>query len=176
MKTYIALLRGINVGGHKKILMADLRSLFVSLGFTEVRTYIQSGNIVFRTSEKERGLEGKITEAIELKYGFKVLVLVKKASEIAKIVSKCPFSEEKREKSFFVLLGESPSEENIEITAAISYTGEEFHITRNCVYLYCSISYHKAKMSNNFFEKKLKVTATTRNYRTMAKLLEIAIS
>jgi uncharacterized protein (DUF1697 family) len=79
MRTYIALLRGINVGGYKKVLIADLRALFESLGFKDVKTYIQSGNVVFKTIE-ETNLARKIAEAIEAKYDFIVPVLVKNES------------------------------------------------------------------------------------------------
>jgi uncharacterized protein (DUF1697 family) len=175
MNKYIALLRGINVGGHKKVLMADLTSLFESLGFTEVQTYIQSGNVVF-SSKIESNLEGRIAEAIESKYGFFVPVLVKKASEMTKILSNCPFSGEKREKSYFILMKENPTREDIELTMKFSHEDEEFHIRKDCVYIYYRVGAGTAKMGNNFFEKKLKVIATARNYRTMAKLLELTSS
>jgi uncharacterized protein (DUF1697 family) len=129
MRTYIALLRGINVGRYKKVLMADLRALFESLGFKDVKTYIQSGNVVFKTIE-ETNLARKIAEAIEAKYDFIVPVLVKNESE--------------------------------------------FHIEADCVYIYYSEGAGKTKRGNNFFEKTLKVKATARNYRTMAKLLAMA--
>ena len=175
MQTYIAFLRGINVGGHKKILMADLKVLLESLGFTNVQTYIQSGNVVFE-SKIETDLAAKIAKAIETKYGFIVPVLVKKSSELSKILSKCPFFDEKREKSYFILLEESPTKESIELTATFSNMDEEFHIAKDCVYIYYAVGAGKAKMGNNFFEKKLKVIATARNYRTMTKLLTMTKS
>ena len=174
MKTYIALLRGINVGGHKKILMKDLSLLFESLGFENVKTYIQSGNVVFRSKE-EANLASKITEAIEAKYAFFVPVLVKTASELSEIVSKCPFFDEKQEKSYFILLEERPTKEDVKLTATFSNLNEEFYITPNCVFIYYAVGAGKAKMGINFFERKLKVKATARNYRTMAKLIELAI-
>ena len=173
MNTFIALIRGINVGGHKKILMADLKLLFESLGFEQVTTYIQSGNVVF-SSEKKVNLANKIAEAIETKYGFKVPVLVKKASELRKIIEKCPFLDEKLEKSYFILLREKPSEEDMHLTITFSNSAEEFHIEKDCIYISYSEGAGKAKMGNNFFEKKLKVKATARNYRTVAKLLALA--
>ncbi len=173
MKTYVAFIRGINVGGHKKILMANLRLLLEKAGLQNVQTYIQSGNVVFNSKE-DIYLATKIREAIESKYGFKVPVLVKKATELSEILSKCPFIGEKREKSYFILLGESPAKENIELTAAFSNLKEEFHIAENCVYIYYAVGAGKAKMGVNFFERKLKVKATARNYRTMAKLLEMS--
>ena len=175
MQVYIAFLRGINVGGHKKILMADLKALLESLGFKDVETYIQSGNVVFKATE-ENNLANIIAEAIETKYGFIVPVLVKKASELSEILLKCPFSDEKLEKSYFILLKESPTHEDIELTAGFSNPNEEFYIEGDCVYIYYSEGAGKAKMGNNFFEKKLKVKATARNFRTMAKLIAIANS
>ncbi len=188
MYRYIALLRGINVGGHKKILMSNLKSLFESLGFEEVTTYIQSGNVIFscpsakasggKRTEKETDLGNKISKAIESKYGFIVPILVKKASELVEIQSKCPFFDEKLKKSYFILLKEKPLNENIQITieAAKSYPNEELLIEEDCVYIYYSKGAGKAKMGNNFFEKKLKVITTARNYRTIAKLSELASS
>ena len=174
MKTYIAFLRGINVGGHKKILMADLKLLLESIGLQDVQTYIQSGNVVFKSKE-ETNLASKIAKAIETKYGFIVPVLVKKASELSEILSKCPFFNEKREKSYFILLEESPTQENIELIATFSNLNEEFYIAQNCVYIYYAVGAGKAKMGVNFFERKLKVIATARNYRTMVKLIDMAL-
>lgn len=173
MKTYIALLRGINVGGRKKILMADLKVLFESLGFTEVRTYIQSGNVIFSASESDVHALA-ISEAIEKKYEFKVPVLVKTASEVEEILSNCPFSEEKMLKSYFVLLFEAPSEETKKAINPEIFPSEEFIITDACVYLYVSAGMGKAKCTNNFFERKLNVNATARNYRTMVKIISLS--
>ncbi|MEL6811617.1 MAG: DUF1697 domain-containing protein [Bacteroidota bacterium] len=174
METYIALLRGINVSGQKRILMADLRLLFESLGLVDVRTYIQSGNVLFKTSEGN-GLAEKIAKAIEVKYGWKVLILVKTASELVKIVEKCPFSDEKKQKSYFVLLDQPPSEDRIRATQELSHQNEEFQITSNCVYIFYAEGAGKAKWGNNWFERKLKVNATARNYRTLRKLIEMTL-
>ncbi|KAA3625366.1 MAG: DUF1697 domain-containing protein [Flavobacterium sp.] len=174
MYRYIALLRGINVSGQKKILMADLRALCESLGFLNVRTYIQSGNVIF-DSEKEVSSE-IISEAIEKKYAWHVPVLLTTAGEIQAILDGCPFPKEKKEKSYFMILFKPPSTENIEITLSYNFSNEEFEITPRCVYYYCSTGYGRAKMSGNFFERKLQVIVTARNYRTMVKLLDIANS
>ena len=173
MYRYIALLRGINVGGHKKILMADLRTMLESIGLKDVQTYIQSGNVVF-TSSEGKNLSEKISEAIKREYGFEVPVLIKKASEMEQIIKACSFSGEKKEKSYFTLLFEIPSEENIEKTNKLNYPNEEFKITKDCVYFFCATGYGQAKSSGNLFENKLKVVATARNYRTMMKLIALA--
>ncbi|MCW5518625.1 DUF1697 domain-containing protein [Aureitalea sp. L0-47] len=176
MYRYIALLRGINVGGHKKLPMAELRELLSSLGFRDVQTYIQSGNVTFRSSSEASAeeLQDTFQKAILQKYGWQVPVLVKKPTEIEEFLNNCPFPKEKKEKSYFTLLFKPPSTENIETTLSYQYPNEEYHITPQCVYFYCSTGYGRAKLSGNFFENKLKVTVTARNYRTMMKLLELS--
>ena len=148
MKTFIALLRGINVGGHKKILMADLRKLLESAGLTEVRTYIQSGNVIVRSEASAKQCEQFITDAILKKYGWEVTVLVKKPSELKLILDDCPFSEEKKIKSYFTLLSDAPSEEYIKEVQKLSEPNEEFFITENCIYFW-SENYARSRFSNN---------------------------
>ncbi|MEM7086654.1 MAG: DUF1697 domain-containing protein [Bacteroidota bacterium] len=172
MNKYIALLRGINVSGQKKILMVDLKALFESIGFKEVRTYIQSGNVVF-LAEEASNLADAISSAIFKKYGWDVPVLVRTAAEIKDILSNCPFSEEKKEKSYFTLFQQRPTEENIQEIANLSFPGEEFQITPTCLYYFCATGYGRVKMRNNLIERKLKVRATTRNYRTLLKLTQL---
>lgn len=172
MQTHIALLGGINVGGHNKIRMVDLKLLFEELGFADVTTYIQSGNVIFSTGI-ENGLEKLISDAILSHFGFEVPVLVKSISEIETILISCPFSEEKKSNSYFTLLNEAPSRNLMDEVRALNYPNEEFAITENCIYFFSEKGYNEVKCNNNFFEKKLKVAATTRNYRTLSKLLEL---
>lgn len=172
MKTYIALLRGMNVGGHRIIKMTDLKLLFESLGFADVTTYIQSGNVIFSSSEKN-DLAETISEGIKELYGFEVPVLVKGISEVEAILAACPFSEEKKKASFFTLLNRKPSEDLVKEISKLDYPDEEFFITENCVYFFSEKGYNEINCNNNFFEKKLKIAATTRNYRTLAGLLEL---
>jgi len=101
MKTYITLLRGINVSGHKKILMADLRALLEKAGLENIKTYIQSGNVIFTSSEKKEVLSNLISEAILKQYGWEVPVLVFTLTEIKLVLDNCPFLEEKKAILFF---------------------------------------------------------------------------
>ncbi len=172
MNTYIALLRGINVSGQKKIKMVDLKALFESLGFQEVCTYIQSGNVVFVS--EEGNLTSKIQKGILDTYGWEVPVLVKTALEIKGILDNCPFAEEKKAKSYFILLQSPPDILVVEEIQKRSTPEEEFTITPNCVYIHYAVGAGKAKLGNNWFEKKLGVSATSRNYRTLTKVLELA--
>ncbi|AVI51003.1 DUF1697 domain-containing protein [Pukyongia salina] len=172
MYRYIALLRGINVSGQKKILMADLRALFESLGLMNVQTYIQSGNVLFH-SEKEIASE-YLSEAIENQYGWHVPVLLTTARELQTILDRCPFPKEKKEKSYFGLLYDPPSTVAVETTLSYNFPNEEFHITPHCVYLFCAKGAGNAKTGTAFFERHLKVAITFRNFNTMRKLVALA--
>ena len=119
-------------------------------------------------------MELVIHEAIKSHFGFEVPVLVLKSQELKQIFDDCPFSSEKKENSYFMMLYTSANKNLVHEISKLSYPNEEFYITDSCVYFYCSLGYGKAKMNNNFFERKLKVTATARNYKTMVKLLSLS--
>lgn len=177
MQTYIALLRGINVGGQKKIKMVELRSTLEKLELKEVRTYIQSGNIVFASDKTNKNTIAELIHSvIKTDFGFSVPTLVVTAREIEEILDKNPFSEEEAAQLYFVLLKNVPNQDLVEEFNAIKFENEEFHISDRCVYLNCKTAYGKAKLGNNLIERKLKVEATTRNLRTMKKLVEMAKS
>lgn len=178
METYIALIRGINVSGQKKIKMADLKLMLTKLGFKEVITYIQSGNVVFKADTFEKGvLEEKIKKQILKVFGFEVPILIKTRKEIAAIIVENPFKEViETAQIYFVLLQGALDEVLVENLTQEIYKNETFIITDSCIYLNCEKGYGSAKCNNNFFERKLKVIATTRNYKTMNKLLEFATS
>ena len=173
MNTYIAFLRGINVGGHKKILMEDLRNLLESAGFDDVQTYIQSGSVVFKSSANASSCEHLIAESIARKYGWEVPVIIKEPVEVIEILNLCPFSGEKKEKSYFTLLSSSPDEESIRKLLELNNQKVELHIKGSCVYFW-SENYSGSRFNNNFLERRLKVKATARNYRTMLKLIDLS--
>lgn len=179
MQTFISILRGINVSGQKKILMAELKALYESLQFKDVNTYIQSGNVIFKSNEKLSDIEfaTKIEKAIYKEYGFEVPVIIRSKDEIHKIISVNPFLKEKNmeEKRLYVtFLSETPAKENIEIAKGLDFSPDRFFIIGKEVYLCVPNGYGETKLSNNFFEKKLKVNATTRNWNTVQKLLQLA--
>jgi len=175
MNTYMALLRGINVSGQKKVPMELLRQLLNNSGLQNVKTYIQSGNVLFQSSQVDKIILEKIIEdIIKAHFGFLVPVLVKTKIEIENILNNCPFSEEKKVASYFTLLHDVPNNKLVISTAKEIYINEAFIITNDCVYFYSKLGYGNAKCNNNFFERKLKVEATTRNHKTMVKLLSLS--
>ena len=176
MKTYIALLRGINVGGHKKIPMLDLRALLTKGGFENVHTYIQSGNVIFESSEQSvQKIEDIIKMSILDHFGFEVSVLVKTHQNLKRIFDDSPFSEDKKKKSYFMMLDNIPNDDLVKMASEKTYEGEEYYIINNCIYYFCEKGYGQAKFNMDYFERKLNTFATARNYNTMVKLLSLSL-
>ena len=172
---YITILRGINVGGHKKILMADLKALLNQLGLINIATYIQSGNVIFEATEKKDVLEQKITKVIYENYGFDVPVIVIPTNVFEKLAVINPYLNNTAvEKLHVTFLKESPNKEYVKNLESVEITTDKFIIIDQAVFLAIDNKYHKSKLSNNFFEKRLKVTATTRNWKTITKLIELS--
>ena len=179
MITYICILRGINVGGNRMITMDSLRSMMSELSCSNVRTYIQSGNIVFQFGTTDEAiLEQKISEAISVKFGFDVPVMVKNATEWAVILAKNPFLLDKsKDETFFhiTFLATVPTAENIAKIQIGQFQNDDFCILDKAVYLYCPNGYGHSKLTNSFWENKLKTTATTRNWKTCKELVNLII-
>ncbi len=177
MKKYIALLRGINVSGQKKIKMADLRIHLETAGFLNVQTYIQSGNIVLSSTENNPTLIAKkIESVIDKEFGFKVPTLVITPEYLNKVINESPYLKDKnREKSkmYFAFLYSNPTTENIDKLSQHTFEGEEIIIQDTMTYLYYEVGAGRAKLSNNFIESKLKLTSSARNYNTVVKLIEM---
>jgi uncharacterized protein (DUF1697 family) len=178
MKTFISILRGINVSGQRKIQMTDLKALYEALKFTNVITYIQSGNVIFKSkSASDQKLAKRIEDAIYERYNFNVPVIIRTVEEMEHAISVNPFLKQSKidiEKLHITFLAEIPEQENVESIRNIDYSPDKFIILDKEVYLYCPNGYGITKLSNNFFEQKLKIKATTRNWRTVNKLFEMA--
>lgn len=177
MTTYIALLRGINVSGKNIIKMAALKAMFEEMNVTNVSTYIQSGNIIFSTSKRDNEkLSTEITEKIKTTFHLNVPVLVLSIEELLTIRKNNPFiNSEKYDVSYLhvTLLSETPEQHLIKAINQDNFN-DDFIIEKKAVYLYCSNGYGQTKLTNTFFENKLKVKATTRNWKTINEIINIA--
>ncbi|MCO5253815.1 MAG: DUF1697 domain-containing protein [Bacteroidetes bacterium] len=176
MTTYISILRGINVSGQKLIKMEALRKSYENLGFRCVTTYVQSGNDVFSGDKaKLDELAQTITRQIKKDFGFDVPVIVLTIDKLKQIIDNNPFLNDK-DKTFLhvTFLSSKPQMIDLKTIEEKKLSGEAISFTDNAVYLYCPNGYGKSKLSNNFLETKLKVGATTRNWKTTNELLKIA--
>jgi len=175
--TFISLLRGINVG-KKQVKMIALKQLYESLGLDNVRTYVQSGNVIFNSKpENVEELPKVLGKRIEQVFGFSVEVLIRTVEEFQHILKANPFlgkHDVDPSKLHVTLLSKTPSEITLDKIKTFKSDPDEFVIIGREVYLHCPDGYGNTKLSNSFFEKKLGTPATTRKWRTVNMLLEIA--
>ncbi|NQW37148.1 MAG: DUF1697 domain-containing protein [Flavobacteriales bacterium] len=177
--TFISLLRGINMMRHNRIKMPELKKIFTSLGHTDIVTYIQSGNIVFKSKTLDVDkISIEIVEKVNEVFGYAIKGLVISKEDLEIIFLSNPFL--KREdidisKLHVTLLNQCPTALNLEqIKDFNSHPDDEYIVVNKCIYLYCPNGYGRTKLTNNMFEKKLDTTATTRNWRTITKLSELS--
>jgi uncharacterized protein (DUF1697 family) len=179
MGTYISMLRGINVGGAKKILMKDLADLYELCGFTGIKTYVQSGNVVFESTEKSPETVSRIIEKkIEKKYKFHADVLVRTAGDLEKVLAQNPFLKERGLDPgilYVTFLSGAPDAQSLSLLSNVNSGTDRFAMAGREIFVSCPGGYGRTKLSNNFFEAKLKRIATTRNWKTVTMLHEMAM-
>jgi uncharacterized protein (DUF1697 family) len=179
MKTdrYVALLRGINVGGNKKVPMARLKKLLEGLGLTEVETLLQSGNAVFTGAAKRPAQHSKqIEEAIVGEFGFEVSVLVRTRDELAATIEGNPFPGAEANASHFIVmfLSETPEKKRLESFDAAAYRPDEFLVVGREIYARFPNGMGRSKLAVALGGSRLGVVVTARNWNTVTKLLELA--
>lgn len=180
MPVYLALLRGINVSGKKIIKMEDLRKLMAAAGFENIKTYIQSGNVIFESPEKNKSKLARSLEIlIEQHYGFDVSVFLIDTEDIEKAIDNNPFANGRVEeeagfkKIYVTFLSEKPSKENFEKLKQGPIGNDLIEVIDTILYFKLESKASDSKLSNNLIESKLKVRATTRNWNTTLKLLSL---
>lgn len=178
MPNCIAILRGINVSGHKIIPMLGLREAFEVLGYNGVTTYIQSGNVIFEAGRDSSLSAAKRIEAKILSvFGHDVPVIVRTVRELAGIIAGNPFLKSKTidtTKLHVTFLADAPSADAVKKLESRDAGSDRFHVVGREVYLHCPGGYGISKLSNTAIEKAFSVTATTRNWKTVNKLAELA--
>lgn len=178
MPAYIAMLRGVNLGPHNRMKMEKLRDSLEALGFTQVQTYIQSGNVVFATGKTSPlALMNKMEAKILADFGLSVSVITTTAAEMNTVIQNNPFLEQRgidRTKLHVTFLSETPRPPALEKLTLRQSGPDKFHCSGKSIYLYCPNGYGQTKLTNGLFERVLSVRATTRNWNTVNKLHEMA--
>jgi uncharacterized protein (DUF1697 family) len=176
MTTYISILRGINVNGQNLIKMDALRALYSSLGLEQVQSYIQSGNVLFQCAgATPQQLSERISAAIRLQWNMEVPVLVFSREYLHQAVAENPFvGNADPVHLHLTFLAQMPDEELLSSLDAQAYAPDRFIVLGQIVYLHCPNGYGKTKLSNQFWERKLRVQATTRNWKSCQELLRLS--
>ncbi|HLN17570.1 MAG TPA: DUF1697 domain-containing protein [Acidimicrobiales bacterium] len=170
MATYVVLLRGVNVGGHK-VPTADLQQTLAAMGLSDVRTYIQTGNLVLRSPMKPSELSQRLEARLGATFGFEIAALIRTKSELDRVVAANPLRR-----------GRDPAKLHVTFLAAKpkatrldgAFGPDEYAVVGREVYLHCPGGYGRTKLNNAFLERRLEVAATTRNWRTVTTLAEMA--
>jgi uncharacterized protein (DUF1697 family) len=173
---YAALLRGINVGGNRKVAMADLRELLSGLGYHAVTTYLQSGNAVFSTAGSSPGaLAAAIEERLAEKFGAPVRVIIRTGAELSGVVSASPLPDgpENPSRFFVAFLAAAPDPRAVKEIEAQEFGPDRIWISGTDAYLWCPAGAADTTLTHSFIEKRLGVTATARNWNTVNKLVSL---
>lgn len=178
MPILISMLRGVNLGAHKRMKMDDLRAVYKALKFDDPRTYVQSGNVVFRTKEKHSAaLAKKIQDAIERKFGFRADVILRTTEEMRKAIAATPFAATRNlepGKILVTFLAREPGLEAQATLASLKSHPEELHLKGRELYIYFPNGAGKSKLPWSQVEKLLKTTGTARNWNSVTQILAIA--
>ena len=175
MNTWIALLRGIKVGGRNRLPMKDLAGLFESAGCKQVKTYIQSGNVVFTAdSDAPDQIVDDVATAVEKNHGFRPAIFLLSGVMLAEAIAANPYPEavEEPKTLHLTFLGEAPGAENIEKAGKLISGSERFCVIDHCLYLHAPDGIGRSKFAGSA-ERALGVSTTGRNWRTMTKLAEM---
>jgi uncharacterized protein (DUF1697 family) len=178
MAVIVSMLRGVNVGAHHRIKMDTLREVYESLSLENPQTYVQSGNIVFTTAERDlKRLAKRIGEGIEKKLGFCPGVILRTASELRDVIARNPFSARsgiEPARLLVTFLASDPGQELCDKILAIKPDPEELHFFGRELYIYFPNGMARPKLSLPAIERILKIPGTGRNWNTVTKLLELA--
>ena len=176
----ICLLRGINVGGKNKLKMADLKTALASpkipnaKRLIDLQTYIQSGNLVFQSTAKDSDLEKIIAQQIKKSFGYEVSVFVRPASFFEKALKANPFKKRDAKLLCCTFLSKAASKTKIASLSKVESGNDEFKVKKDVIFLYLPDGVSKTKLHNNFLEKHFETSATSRNWRTVSKLVAMA--
>lgn len=171
MHTYISLLKGINVGGKHKLSMASLKNIYEMLGCAQVTTYIQSGNVIFKLVGNAKALENNVSQQIQEQWGYNIPLFIREASFFSEIIINNPFKDCDPGTLHVTLLGDITQQ--AKITEEV-WGEDRFVVQENVIYVHCPHGYGKTKLNNSFFENREHTWATTRNWKTVCRLVELA--
>jgi uncharacterized protein (DUF1697 family) len=170
MARMIALLRGINLAKSHRVAMADLRELLEGMGYENVRTHLQSGNVILDSPDKAGDVERKMAKALEDRFGFAIPVMVRTAKQLEKVVAADPLGELATEPKLYLVAFCDGAPKLPDVDGG----DERFVVRGQEIYMWCPNGFNDSRLRKAFTDKALGVTTTTRNWRTLTKLTDLA--
>jgi uncharacterized protein (DUF1697 family) len=174
--TYVVLLRGVNVGRHRRVAMSDLRALLDGLGYSDVRTHLQSGNVVLASGESSDQVRRSIEKGIAEKLGVDVEIFVRTRAELAAVIARDPLGDVADDPSRYLVsfLSAEPDPARVRAAAAVDVGDERFVVSGRELFAWHPGGVHASKLAKVVSERRLGVSATARNWTTLGKLLALA--
>jgi uncharacterized protein (DUF1697 family) len=178
MQTYISFLRSVNMTGHNLIKMTELANLFIDIGFGDAKTYIQSGNVIFsyEGDKSSSSLSDDLEKAILKKFNLSISVMTRKNDDLVKLSDFNPYLAEPNfdpSKMAVIFLHETPLDPQIQKVAGVDFPPDKFEIIGDEIFIYCPNGFGRTKLYTGFFEKKMGVTGTARNWKTITTILNL---
>ncbi len=174
MQTYLIFIRGVMPTGKNKVPMALLRNELSAAGLADVRTYIQSGNVIAASDHSAADIERLVHDVILESFGGDLAIIAKTPAQVRSLLSKNPLPQEDTSRLYFTLLAAKPNAALLREFLTLDFGPDRVEIVGDVVYTLYATRMSDSKFNNNFYERRLKTSATTRNYNTMTKLLEIS--
>lgn len=174
MKTYAILLRGVTPTGKNRVPMADLRPALAKAGLRDVRTYIQSGNVIARSNLGPAAIESLVHEVILKEIGADLAVVARTHAQINTILENNPFPADAAVRTYYTLFASAPAAALVAGLRQIDFAPDEVRIVGDTLYTLYATKHSDSKFNTNFYERKLKIAATTRNFNTLSRLLELS--
>jgi len=176
MNTYIVFLKGVNIGGHNRVKMDILKKALEEREFEHVRTYINSGNLILRSTQEKETITEQVAKIIQANFGIQVHMIVKTADELMAITAKDPFSTETENdhaRRAVVLLSERVEPVRMQIFKDEGKVIENYYLAGDLLFVYYHNGFAKTKFTTDYIERKLRIVTTARNWNTILKLTEM---
>jgi uncharacterized protein (DUF1697 family) len=174
MKKYTILLRGVTPTGKNRVPMADLRAALSDAGLLDVQTYIQSGNVIAKSALAQSSLESLVHEVIFRKIGADLAVIARTHEQLKKVMEGNPFPLSAASRTYFTLFSAPAAAHLTEELSRLEFSPDSVRIGKDALYTLYATKHSDSKFNNNFFERKLKVSATTRSFSTASRLVELS--
>ena len=174
MKSYAIFLRGVTPVGKNRVPMAELRAALAKAGLCDVRTYIQSGNVIAKSALGPDAIEALVHDAILKKIGADLAVVARTHPQIKQILESNPFPADAAARTYYTLFVSAPTAALVRDLLALDFSPDEVRVIGDTLYTLYATRHSDSKFNNNFYERKLKMAATTRNFNTLSRLLKLS--
>lgn len=174
MKNYAIFLRGVTPTGKNRVPMADLRAALSNSGLTDVQTYIQSGNVIAKSALDQSSVETLVHRVIANEIGADIVVIARMHGQLKRVIEGNPFPLSATSRTYFSLLAAPPAARLAEELSCFDFSPDSVKVINDTIYTLYATKHSDSKFNNNFFERKLKVSATTRNFNTMSRCVELS--